>query len=55
MDNQQIKEVLESLLKKRKEHKLQNVVSQESIDKLVKTYFENQKEPVKTGVRPRLG
>ncbi len=42
MDNQQIREVLESLMKERKEQPLKNYVSQEKIDKLISAYYKSQ-------------
>jgi len=43
MDNQQIREVLESLLKDRKEHPLKSYVSQDKIDQLINSYYKTQK------------
>ena len=40
MDNQQIKEILEGLIKDRKERPLKNVVSQDKIDQLIKAYYQ---------------
>jgi hypothetical protein len=44
MDNQQIHEILENLMKERKETPVQNVVSQENIDLLIEKYYQEQKE-----------
>ena len=44
MDNQQIREVLENLMKDRKEHPVENVVSQDKIDLLIEAYYKNQNE-----------
>ena len=44
MDNQQIREVLESLIKKTHEHPLENVVSQDKIDKLIEAYYQEQEK-----------
>lgn len=44
MDNQQIREVLESLIKNTHEHPLENVVSQDKIDLLIEEYYKEQKE-----------
>jgi len=47
MDNQQIREVLESLIKERKEHPLKNYVSQDKIDQLINSYYKAQKNKEK--------
>ena len=44
MDNQQIREILESLIKNTHQHPLENVVSQDKIDKLIEDYYKEQKE-----------
>ena len=41
MDNQQIREVLENLIKDRKEHPPVKLVSQETIDKLLTSYYKS--------------
>ena len=47
MDNQQIREVLESLIKNTKEHPVENVVSQDKIDLLIEAYYKEQEEKEK--------
>ncbi len=44
MDSQQIREVLESLMKKTQEHPLEDVVSQDKIDKLIEDYYKEQEK-----------
>ena len=44
MDSQQIREVLESLIKNTHEHPLEDVVSQDKIDKLIEDYYKEQNE-----------
>ncbi len=44
MDNQQIREILENLMKERKEHPIANVVSQDTVDQLIEAYYKNQNE-----------
>ena len=47
MDNQQIREVLESLIKDRKEHPPVKLISQEKVDKLINSYYKSQKSKEK--------
>ena len=47
MDSQQIREVLENLMKDRKEHPVENVVSQDKIDMLIEAYYKEQEEKEK--------
>jgi response regulator of citrate/malate metabolism len=42
MTNQQIREVLESLVKERKEHPPVKLISQEKLDKLINSYYKTQ-------------
>jgi hypothetical protein len=39
MDNQQIREVLEGLMKERKEHPPVKLISQEKLDQLLNSYY----------------
>ena len=42
MDNQQIREVLESLMKDKKEHPPVKLISQEKLDQLINSYYKTQ-------------
>ena len=42
MDNQQIREVLESLIKEKKEHPPVKLISQEKLDQLINSYYATQ-------------
>ncbi|BDC93668.1 hypothetical protein SAMN04487977_101344 [Treponema bryantii] len=53
MDNQQIREILESLITERKVRPPVKLISQEKLDKLIDSYYKEQKEPVKSRVSPR--
>ena len=42
MDNQQIREVLESVMKDKKEHPPVKLISQEKLDQLINSYYKTQ-------------
>ena len=54
MDNQQIREILESLLQERKNYVLRNVVSQEQLDNMINSYYKNLKKSAKKKVKQKL-
>ena len=54
MDEEQIREILESLLKDRKTHVIKNVVSQEQVDMMLNSYYKDQKKSLKSKVRQKL-
>jgi len=54
MDNQQIREILESLLQERKNYVIRNVVSQEQLDNMINSYYKNLKNPSKKKAKQKV-
>ena len=54
MDNDHIREILESLMQERKNYVLRNVVSQEQLDNMINSYYQDLKSSAKKKSKSKL-